>query len=140
MGKGREASSDSGWDQMWRGLCFLRAVLIGHLLVLASDWRMGISTFLLIVPLYGPHQQGQPQPPQTKDRSMIRDCHVTFLAWNSPTHQIISRKKDSRPSDAQFLHLRPGIAVMEGVLLWLRERENFWMRPDYGVFGGHFIP
>ncbi len=29
---------------------------------------------------------------------------------------------------------------MEGVLLWQGERENLWMRPDYAVFGGHFMP
>jgi hypothetical protein len=39
-----------------------------------------------------------------------------------------------------FLHFRPGIAVMEEVLLWQRERENFWTRPGIAVFGGQVMP
>jgi hypothetical protein len=39
-----------------------------------------------------------------------------------------------------FARIAPGIAVKEEILLWQRECENVWMRPGYGVFGGHFMP
>jgi 2-polyprenyl-6-methoxyphenol hydroxylase-like FAD-dependent oxidoreductase len=47
---------------------------------------------------------------------------------------------DSWPRYAGFLHLRPGIAVMEGVIFWPPERNNFSAWPDYAVFGGQVIP
>ena len=57
-----------------------------------------------------------------------------------PLAQSIPHKMDSRPRYARFLHLRPGIAVMEEVISWLPERNNFSVQPSYAVFGGHLMP
>jgi hypothetical protein len=35
-----------------------------------------------------------------------------------------------------FARIAPGIAFTEEVLLWTHERENFWTRPGYALFGG----
>src|SRR5690348_5025921 len=50
---------------------------------------------------------------------------------------IISHKKDSQPSYAQFLHSRPGYAVLAQPLLSLNAPVY---RPIYAVFGGQFMP
>lgn len=52
----------------------------------------------------------------------------------------LGEKVDSWPRYARFLHLRPGIDVMEGVLCRLAERNNSSVRPGYAVLGGQFIP
>jgi len=56
------------------------------------------------------------------------------LLWS--LHQIISHKKDSWPSYAQFLHFRPGIAMLTQQLASLNAPVY---RPSYAIFGGQFM-
>jgi hypothetical protein len=38
-----------------------------------------------------------------------------------------------------FARIVPGIAVMEGVSVWPRERENFWTRPGYALIDSMYV-
>jgi hypothetical protein len=57
-----------------------------------------------------------------------------------PHAQSRRYKMDSWPGSAGFLHLRPGIAVIEGLIFWPPECINFSVRPGYAVFNGQVIP
>jgi len=37
------------------------------------------------------------------------------------------------------LHFRPGIAILEEIIFWLLEHENFSSRPSYAFFGGQLM-
>jgi hypothetical protein len=107
-----------------------------------------VHTLLLIAKCCPHHDDIRPFVEQTFSRQlkrtksmekMIRSNKIFLqVSPHLPNHTI--QKGFPAKLCLIFARIAPGIAVMEGVSVWPRERENFWTRPGYAVFGGHFMP